>query len=75
MNLRKVKWLVIRSYKPHKNYYSNHLESMCKVLNRNLPQYERFLCIWDFNSGITEFAMKIFCDIYHLKNLVNIPTC
>ena len=63
MNLRKVKWLVIRWYKPHKNYYTNHLESRCKVLNRNLSQYE------------IEFALKIACDIYHLKNLVNIPTC
>ena len=75
VNLRKVRWLVICSYNPHKNNISNHLENLSKVLNRNLSQYERFLCIGDFNSEITEFAMKHFCDIYHLKNLVNIPTC
>ena len=75
MNLRKAKWLVICSYNPHKNNISNHLENLSKVLNRNLSQYERFLCIGDFNSEITEFAMKMFCDIYHLKNLVNVPTC
>ena len=73
-NLRKVKWLVICSYNPHKNKISNHLENLSKVLNINLSQYERFLCIGDFNSEITEFAMKNFCDIYHLKNLVNVPT-
>ena len=28
-----------------------------------------------FSSKITEFAMKIFCDIYHLKNLGNVLTC
>ena len=67
--------LVICSYNPHKNNISNHLENLSKVLNRNLSQYERFLCIGDFNSEITEFAMKNFCDIYHLKNLVNVPTC
>ena len=48
---------------------------LSKVLNRNLCQYERFLCIGDFSSKITEFAMKIFCDIYHLKNLGNVLTC
>ena len=75
VNLRKVRWLVICSYNPHKNNISNHLENLSKLLNRNLSQYERFLGIGDFNSEITEFAMKIFCDIYHLKNLVNLPTC
>ena len=75
VNLRKVKWLVICSYNPHKNYISNHLENLSKVLNRNLSQYERILCIGDFNPEITEFVMNIFCDIYHLKNLVNVPTC
>ena len=30
-NLRKVKWLVVYSYKPHKNYISNHLENLSKV--------------------------------------------
>ena len=75
VNLRKVEWLVICSYNPHKNNISNHLENLSKVLNRNLSQYERFLCTGDFNSEITEFAMKNFCDIYHLKNLVNAPTC
>ena len=58
VNLRKVKWLVICSHNPRKNYISNHLENLSKLLNRNFSQYERFLCIGDFNSEITEFAMK-----------------
>ena len=60
INLRKVKWLVICSYNPHKNNISNHLENLSKVLNRHLSRYERFLCIGDFNSEITEFPMKNF---------------
>ena len=75
VNLRKVKWLVICSYNPHKNHTSNHLENLSKVLHRNLSQYEKFLCIGDFNSEITEFPMKTLCATYHLKNLVNVPTC
>ena len=70
MNLRKVKWLVICCYNPHKNYISNHLENLSKALNGSLSQYEKFLCIGDF-----QFAMNSFCDIYHLKNLANVPTC
>ena len=75
MNLRKIKWFGICFYNSYKNYISNHLENLSKVLNRNLSQYERFLCIGDFNSEITEFAMKNVCDIYDLKNLVNVSTC
>ena len=29
----------------------------------------------DFNSEITEFALKNLCNNYHLKNLINVPTC
>ena len=75
VNLRKVRWLVICSYNPRKNNILNQFENLSKVLNRNLSQYERFLCIGDFSSEISEFAMKNFCDIYHLQNLVNVPTC
>ena len=31
VNLRKVKWVVICSYNPHKSYISNHLENLSKV--------------------------------------------
>ena len=75
VNSRKIKWLVICSYNLHKSYISNHLDNLNKVLNRNLSQYEGFLCIGDFNSETTEFAMKNFCEIVHLKNLANVPTC
>ena len=75
VNLQKVKWLVICSYNPHKNYVSKHLENLSEVLNRDLSQYEGLLCIGDFNSEITEFAVKNICDIYHIKNLVKVRTC
>ena len=75
VNLRTVKWFCFCFYRPLKSYISNHLENLSKVLKRNLSQYERFLCIGNFNSEMTKFAMKTFCNIYHLKNLVNVPTC
>ena len=29
----------------------------------------------DFNSEVSEAAMKDFCDLYHLKSLIREPTC
>ena len=40
-----------------------------------LSQYERFLSIGDFNSEMTGLAMKNVCDIYYLKNVLNVQTC
>ena len=40
-----------------------------------LSQYERFLSIGDFNSEMNGLAMKNVCDIYYLKNVLNVQTC
>ena len=40
---------------------------MCKLDN--------FILLGDYNSEMTENAMKEFSDTYNLKNLVNEPTC
>ena len=40
---------------------------MCKL--------ENFILLGDFNSEISENAMKEFCDTYNLKNLVTEATC
>ena len=71
VNLRKVRWLVICSYNPHKNNISNHLENLSKLLNRNLSQYERFLCIGDFSSEMTEFAMNVYAPLKKKKFRAN----
>ena len=75
LNLRKMKWLVTCSYNPHKEYIANHLSNISKILSKNSSQYERFLCIGDFNSEPFENSMKEFCDVFHLQNLVKEPTC
>ena len=59
--------MLLACYNPYTSNISKHLEELSKVLYRTLSQYERCLCIGDFNSEITEF--------YHLKILVNFPTC
>ena len=75
INLCKTKWLLICSYNPHKNNISNHLMNLSKIIDRNSPRYDKYLCIGDFNSETSETALRNFCDLYKLKNLVREPTC
>ena len=69
INLRKTKWLLICSYNPHKNNISNHLMNLSKIIDRNSSRYDKYLCIGDFNSEISETALRNFSDLYKLKNL------
>ena len=48
-----------------------HLNSIGGQLNDLCLKYEHFILIGDFNSETYEDAMKVFCSIYNLKNLVN----
>ena len=70
INLRKTKWLLICSYNPHKNNISNHLMNLSKIIDRNSSRYDKYLCIGDFNSETSETALRNFCDLYKVKNLV-----
>ena len=74
IKLRKTKWLLICSYSLHKNNISNHLMNLSKIIDRNSSHYDKYLCIKDFISEITETALRNFCDLYKLKNLVRKPT-
>ena len=67
VNVRKVNGLLFARTTHIKIYIWNYLENLGYVLNRNLFQYEKFLCIGDFNSEITEFAMKKFVIFTILK--------
>ena len=75
INLRKTKWLLICSYNPYKNNISNHLMNFIKIIDRNSSRYDKYLCIGDFNLENSETALRNFCDLYKLKNLVREPTC
>ena len=75
INLCKTKWLRICLYNPHKNNILNHLMNLSKIIDRNSSCYDKYLCIGDFNSEASETALRNFCDLYKLKNLVREPTC
>ena len=75
INLRKTKWLLICSYNPHKNNISNHLMNLSKIIDRNSSRYNKYLSIGDFNLETSEIALRNFCDLYKLKNVVREPIC
>ena len=71
INLRKTKWLLICSYNPHKTIF----QIICQIIDRNSSRYDKYFYIGDFNSETSETALRNFCDLYKLKNLVRKPTC
>ena len=75
LNLRKQKWLIICNYNPHKTRIKGYLECISKEIDSHSSKYDNFLLLGDFNSEPTEEAMKSFCQIYNLKNLLSKPTC
>ena len=75
LNLRKQKWLIICNYNPHKTRIKGYLECISKEIDSHSSKYDNFLLLGDFNSELTEEAMKGFCQIYNFKNLLDKPTC
>ena len=75
INLCKTKWLLLCSYNPHKINISNHLMNLSKIIVRNSSRYDKCFCVGDFISETPETALRNFCDLYKLKNLVSEPTC
>ena len=75
LNLRKVKWLLFGGYNHKKSNIIFFLKELGPLLDHYIAKFDHFLILGDFNSEITEDDMSEFCDIYHLKNLINEPTC
>ena len=75
INLRKIKWVLMAGYNPHKDTISHFLCNVSMELDRHMINYDNVLILGDFNSEMSENAMKEFCEIYDLQNLINEPTC
>ena len=75
LNLRKQKWPVVCNYNLHKTMIKGYLEYISKEIDSHLSKYDNFILLGDLNSQLTEEAMKKFCQIYNLKNLLDKPTC
>ena len=75
INLGKTKWFLFRGYNNLKANISVFLRCIGPTLDHCMCKLENFFLLGDFNSEISENAMKEFCDRYNLKNLVTEATC
>ena len=75
INLHNKKWLINCSYNPHKNNIGSHLNVITKALDTYYGKYENVVFLGDFNAGIEETTMKLFCESYNLTNLIKQATC
>ncbi len=75
LRVRQKRFLMVGGYNPDKQWISRFLGHMSKFLDKHLANFDHFLILGDLNSEMSEKAMKDFCDIYDLKNLIKEPTC
>ena len=75
LNLQKKKWLLCCSCNPNKNAIKSHLEILHEGLALYSSKYEDFIVLGDFNVGMGNGDMTVFCDIYDLKCLNKEPKC
>ena len=69
------KWLLSCSYNPTKRQISNHLAELSKNTDLYLNKYDQLLFLGDFNKGVEETYVKMFCSSYNLTSMINKPTC
>ena len=62
LNFRKKKWLLNCSYNPKHGNIESHLNCLSRVQIH-------------FNSCMEDSALKKFCKIYKIQNLIKEPTC
>ena len=75
INLRKNKWLLFGGYNNRKSNITTFLTSIGPTLDYYMCKLDNFILLGDYNSEISENAMKEFCNLYNLNNLITEATC
>lgn len=73
--MRKSKWFFCCSYNPNKSSIDNYLYNIFKNLDFYASKHDNLLLMADYNSEITENAMRDFTENHSLKSLIKTPTC
>ena len=68
-------WLITGSYNPNKNFLSNHLECLNRIIDEYSELYQSFLFLGDFSVSVSEKCLDEFCNLNGLTNLIKKPTC
>ena len=71
----KKKWLISCSYDPKRPSIANHLSTLSKCADIYTSKYENLIFLGDFNAGVEDTGIKIFCISYNLTSMVNKATC
>ena len=75
IDLHKKQWQLCCHYSPNKNTVKSHIEILHKGLALYSSKYENFIVLGDFNVGMDNSDMTVFCYTYDLKCLIKEPTC
>ena len=62
-------------YDPSKDSISYFLNHIGKVMDANISDYENIILIGDFNAVSSDIALREFCSMYNLKNIITEQTC
>ena len=63
------------SYNPNKTSLSNHIAALSTSLDLFITKYEHLVFLGDFNYGMEDTSIKVFCSNYNLTSMINKPTC
>ena len=63
------------TYNNRKSNISTYLKNLGSTLDHYMCKLDNFLLLGDYNSEMSENAMRQFCDKYNLKNLITEATC
>ena len=75
LTLCSKKWLMVGGYCPKKELAPYFFGHVSRQLDRKMASYDHILILGDFNTTIHDEAMKDFCELYDLENLIREPTC
>ena len=67
--------MVMLFLQPPKNAIKSHLENLHKGLALYSSKYENSIVLGNFDIGMDNSDVSVFCDIYDLKSLVKEPAC
>ena len=62
-------------YNPGKDSISSFLGYVSKAIDANMSIYENIILMGDFNAVSSDCSLCEFCDVYNLKNLIDVGTC
>ena len=75
INIQRIKWLIIGTYKPPSQNNSLFLENLANNLSTYLKDYDNILLLGDFNMTPENTNLQHFTDSFDLENLIHEATC